>query len=185
MKTLAALFMILVSLQATAKRNDVNAQDEHGINALMRAVATGEKSTVQSLLKQKPNLELRNDADDTALAMAIGNDQDDIAVLLMKAGAKMDVICGDKKSSMIFLAASVNSKKALEYLLQKSPGQINTQNKNGDTALHEAARYGTAQTMTALLMAGAKKDIKNHDGKTPLEIAKSQKNEEATQLLAK
>ncbi|MBC7370010.1 MAG: ankyrin repeat domain-containing protein [Bdellovibrionaceae bacterium] len=174
---------VAVLKQYKAEKKDLNAQDDHGINPLMQAAATGQKAAVQYLLSQKPNLELKNDADDTALAMAIGNEQDDIAVLLINAGAKIDVLSGDQKSTMAFLPASVNSEKALNLLVKKAPAQINTPNKKGDTAMHEAVRFGTPKTMQTLIKAGAKKDIKNAEGKTPLELAKSLKNEEAIQLL--
>ena len=174
---------VAVLKQYKAEKKDLNAQDEHGINPLMQAVATGQKDALKYLLSQKPNLELKNDADDTALAIAIGNEQDEIAVMLIKAGAKIDILAGEQKSTLAYMAASVNAEKTLKVLVKKSPTQINTPNKKGDTALHEAVRFGTPLTMTTLLKAGAKKDVKNGEGKTPLELATSLKNNEAIQLL--
>jgi ankyrin repeat protein len=163
---------------------DLNVQDSHGLTRLMRAVANGQKKTVVYLLQQKVNLELKNEAGDTALAMAIGNEQDQIAVTLINAGAKIDVLGGENKNNLVFMAASVNSTKTLEILVKKAPEQINTKNKNGDTALHEAARFGSEKTIEVLLKAGAKKDLTNNEGKTPLEVARSIKNEIAVKLLS-
>lgn len=167
-----------------SKKGDLNAQDTHGLTPLMQAVATGQKKVVDYLLQQKVNVELKNENGDTALAMAIGNDQDQIAVALINAGAKTDVLGGQDKNSLIFMAASVNATKTLELLIKKSPEQIHLQNKNGDTPLHEAARFGSGKTLELLLKAGAKKDVINNQGKTPLDLAKSINNRTAVKLLS-
>ncbi len=158
-------------------KGNLNAQDSHGLTLLMRAVASGQKNTVTYLLQQKVNLEFKNEIGDTALAMAIGNEQDQIAIALINAGAKINVLGGESKNNLVFMAASVNATKTLELLVKKAPSQINAKNKNGDTALHEAARFGSEKTLEILLKAGVKKDIINNEGKTPLDIAKSIKNE--------
>lgn len=167
-----------------SKKGDLNAQDSHGLSALMQAVATGQKKTVDYLLQQKVNLELKNETGDTALAMAIGNEQDQIAVTLINAGAKTDVLGGENKNNLVFMAASVNATKTLEILTKKAPDQINAKNKKGDTALHEAARFGSEKTLEILLGAGAKKDLTNNEGKTALDIAKSINNEVAVKILS-
>lgn len=165
------------------KKGDLNAQDSHGLTPLMQAVATGQKKVVDYLLHQKVNLELKNETGDTALAMAIGNEQDPIAVSLIEAGAKTDVLGGENKNNLVFMAASVNATKTLQLLIKKAPDQINAKNKNGDTALHEAARFGSEKTLEILLKAGAKKDLGNNQGKTALDIARSINNEVAMKIL--
>jgi len=174
MKTLILILLTGFYMSASAKTN-----------VLMDAVAKGEKDIVKSLLKQKTNLETTNDVGDTALAMAIGNEQDEIALILIKAGAEINVKSGEEQSPLVFMAASVNSTKALEYLVKKAPQQVNQKNTKGDTALHEAARYGTTKTLQTLLKAGAKRDVKNLEGKTPLDVATDYKNKDAMKLLAK
>jgi len=165
------------------QKSSFDTQDTHGINPLMQAVATGQKSVVDYLLQQKANLELKNQNGDTALVMAIANDQDQIAVKLIESGAKIDVLGGESKNNLIHMAASVNAEKTLELLTKKAPEQINAKNKNGETALHEAARYGSEKTLKTLLNAGAKKDLTNNEGKTPLDIANSIQNKAAIKLL--
>ncbi|MGZ3742719.1 MAG: ankyrin repeat domain-containing protein [Pseudobdellovibrionaceae bacterium] len=167
-----------------SKKGDLNAQDSHGLTPLMQAVATGQKKVVEYLLQQKVNLELKNENGDTALAMAIGNDQDQIALSLIKAGAKIDVLGGENRNNLVFMAASVNATRTLELLVQKDPGQINLKNKNGDTPLHEAARFGSERTLEILLKAGAKKDLTNNQGKTALDLAKSINNTVAIRILS-
>ncbi|HEY8269521.1 MAG TPA: ankyrin repeat domain-containing protein [Pseudobdellovibrionaceae bacterium] len=168
-----------------SKKGDLNAQDSHGLTPLMQAVATGQKKVVDYLLQQKVNLELKNANGDTALAMAIGNEQDQIAVALINAGAKVDVLGGEDKNNLVFMAASVNATKTLQLLTKKAPEQINMKNKNGDMPLHEAARFGTEKTLEVLLNAGAKKEIVNNFGKTPLDLAKSINNKAAVRVLSR
>ena len=43
--------------------------------------------------------------------------------------------------------------------------------RGGRTPLHEAARFGTPATITALLEAGASGSVKDKDGKTPFDVA--------------
>ena len=49
---------------------------------------------------------------------------------------------------------------------------VNASNQNGDTALHGAAAHGYAKVIQLLADSGAKLDVKNKRGKTPLAIVK-------------
>lgn len=166
------------------KKGNLNAQDSQGLTLLMEAVANGQKKIVQYLLQQNVNLELKNEVGDDALAMALGNDHDDIAVQLINAGAPLDSTTGDDRNTMVFIAASVNAQKSLALMLKKAPALVNVKNKKGNTPLHEAVRYGNDKTLRTLLHAGASKEMSNNEGKTPVDLAKSLKNEKALQLFA-
>lgn len=174
---------VLVLQNYRKSRGNLNSKGPHGMTPLMQAVAFGQTKVVEYLLKQKVDLEIQNENGDTALAMAIGNEQDEIAVLLIHAGAKTDVLGGENKNNLTFMAASVNALKTLEILVKKNPEQLRQKNKNGDTPLHEGARFGSNKTINILLKANAPKHLKNHEGQTPLDIAKSIGNESATKLL--
>jgi hypothetical protein len=56
-------------------------------------------------------------------------------------------------------------------ILDKEPRLINTQDKNGFTPLHFAARNGNVALVKLLLQKGADLSIKNNAKKTPLELA--------------
>ena len=53
----------------------------------------------------------------------------------------------------------------------------------GDTLLHQAARGGHLDCLRLLLEAGAKTSARNKYGRTPLDIAELNDNEEAAALL--
>jgi len=48
---------------------------------------------------------------------------------------------------------------------------VNASNQAGDTALHGAASHGYAAVMQLLTDHGARMDVKNKRGKTPLDLA--------------
>ncbi|KAL3203932.1 hypothetical protein MRX96_041600 [Rhipicephalus microplus] len=57
-------------------------------------------------------------------------------------------------------------------ILLSIPGvQVDVQNKLGDTPLHSSAWKGHSNIVKMLLTAGANKNLKNKEGRTPLELA--------------
>lgn len=56
-------------------------------------------------------------------------------------------------------------------LLLKSGANINLTDKNGNTALMEAAKNGYGNVVKLLMSAGAKADAKNNDGMTAIALA--------------
>src|SRR5262249_11140803 len=64
---------------------------------------------------------------------------------------------------------------AIEVALQY-PHDVNAANQRGDTALHGAARRGAIPVVEILIKNGAKLDVKNKQGFTPLTIALGRKN---------
>jgi hypothetical protein len=54
---------------------------------------------------------------------------------------------------------------------------------NGYTALHDAVARGHVEVARILLRARARTDIRGHDGKRPIDLAKAAKNAELIRLL--
>jgi ankyrin repeat protein len=65
---------------------------------------------------------------------------------------------------------------AVAVALQQ-PGDINAVNKAGDTALHAAAAMGYDRVITMLAEKGAKLNVKNNRGQTPLKLSRSNTTE--------
>ncbi len=58
-------------------------------------------------------------------------------------------------------------------LLLSQKLDANTQDRDGDTALHDAARFGHAECVDVLVAAGADKSIKNKKGETASDVAEA------------
>ena len=63
--------------------------------------------------------------------------------------------------------------RGLDWLLTHGADPNAADKKTGNTPLHGAARIGSsAKVVNKLLEAGARTDLKNKDGKTPVEVAR-------------
>ena len=69
-------------------KSDVNAKDECGRTALMRAAHHGSADNVKTLLDMGADVNATDLWDVTALIMATARGRDDIVLLLREAGAK-------------------------------------------------------------------------------------------------
>ena len=134
------------------------------------------------------------------------------ARLLIGAGANVNAVTRDEKSTPLMFAAGFGLSEVTDALIAAG-ADVSKQNANGQTALHLAAATGgrllqqivykggggdkvdesgrryTAQyslittpdnraAITALLLAGADPNIKDRNGRTPLEIARESGNAE-------
>ncbi|MBV2169103.1 MAG: ankyrin repeat domain-containing protein [Bdellovibrio sp.] len=166
------------------KTIDLNAQDETGMTPLMSAALGGNVDMVKKLLAKKVKLELKNQVGDTALAVALTNDQLDSAKVLINAGANVDlIVAGENKDTLLMRAAS-NNADITALILKKNKGLINKTNKLGETALMQSVRFGNNDSVKMLLKAGADVKAKNKEGLSALDIAKKSSNEEAIKLLS-
>jgi uncharacterized protein len=95
------------------------------------------------------------------------------------AGAKIDA--RSNLGSPLFLAAGEGKLDAVRYLLDAG-ANVNAGDKQGHTALAEAAYYGHVDVVKELLLHGADINALSGDG-TALDIAVSRKNTEAADLL--
>ncbi|RJP16707.1 MAG: ankyrin repeat domain-containing protein [Candidatus Abyssobacteria bacterium SURF_5] len=68
--------------------NNVNAKDECGRTALMKAAYNGSADAVKALLNNGADVNARDPWDVTALTMATAQGRNEIVQLLKKAGAK-------------------------------------------------------------------------------------------------
>lgn len=67
---------------------------------------------------------------------------------------------------------SINMKASLAEFLQKNPAETNNADEDGYTLLHRETVAGNRSSIEALLQAGADKNAKTNNGKTPLDFAR-------------
>jgi ankyrin repeat protein len=88
MTSILALLKPLIDKAKALKNKGVNAKDECGRTALMRAAHHGSADNVKTLLDMGADVNASDLWDVTALVMATARGRDDIALLLREAGAK-------------------------------------------------------------------------------------------------
>ena len=146
---------------------DVNAKDKEGMTALHRAVVRGNIAVVQLLWKQGANIEANEDRfGNTALINAAGSGKNQIAVILLQAGANVSRTNHQGATALAY-AASYGHEGVAKTLLNSGAG-LETQDDQGDTPLARAATWDKVGMVRILLAAGAKIDLCDFLGVTPL-----------------
>lgn len=167
-------------LQAETMLKERQKSDEQKVQSqkLMAAVTSNDIETVKQLLRSGVDVDERapilngfNDAH-TPLLVAARDGHTEIVKELLKAGADVNAV--EPTFGAVPLHKAVyNGRADITQLLVEQPGiNLNFQGAtNGYTPLHDALWHGYAKCAEILLNAGARLDLKGHDGKTPLDIA--------------
>ena len=138
---------------------ELNCQDGQGCTPLMRALETyGEFKRnkwmvgfAAMLIGAGTDISLRNKRGETALDIAEAAGRTELVALLSgtEQAARAQTDCGRQKAEPVRTG-------------------INTQDRDGRTALHRAVGHEDAEAMRRLLAAGAALDLQDEQGNTPL-----------------
>jgi ankyrin repeat protein len=97
--------------------------------------------------------------------------------VLLEGGADPNLMTRNFTTAMVFAAGAGRGRageadtiEAMQLCLKRG-ADVNAFNTNGQTALHVAAGRGTDTVVKFLVEHGAELDIKDKDGRTPLDIA--------------
>jgi ankyrin repeat protein len=141
--------------------------------ALIVAVERGDRRTVEQLLRDGGDVEVRTPDGVTPLYAAAFHDRVDTLQLLIQAGAKVDGRAAHGRTAL-FPAAAEGRVNALEVLL-KAGADPNARSDPGElaqTPLHMAAAEGQVETARKLLARGARANVGNDRLRiTPLYLA--------------
>ncbi|KAH4216616.1 hypothetical protein HBI26_190290 [Parastagonospora nodorum] len=150
---------------------DVNHQDRSGYTATHYAALNGYVDTLELLLNAGADTGMEDDQGGRPLQRAIDYGCLDTVELLLKH--KADYMFKDLLGRTILHAAAVNHRaRILKHLLETCKDlNIDTQGNGGETALHDAAGHGHLATVKVLLKFGARTDVKNKGGFTPVRLA--------------
>jgi ankyrin repeat protein len=197
----------LASLSLTA----INRPNSNGESAVMRATRFDNGWLVKKLLTSGAEANRRDNDAKTALDYAVEYDYFDTTLLLLAA---TDLKWANKKGrTSLMIAAengSLNALRAFSVAIQmarmapvearKKTGKeraemlelaakfrkinVNQQDDDGMTALMLAAEAGQVEAVKTLLFFKANKLVKNKQGKTALDLARSKNNTEIVKLLS-
>jgi ankyrin repeat protein len=157
----------------------VDAVDGLGWTALQRAAQAGDPAQIAALLQRGANIEASSPQvyrGATPLVLALEYSEAEAAKLLLARGAST---AGATGRNALELAARGGLDQIIDLLLARKVPVL------GSHALHAAARYGHASTITRLIAAGAKVNDPQGDdhGFTPLIVACQENHLEAAKVL--
>lgn len=149
--------------------------------ALLNAVSNGHTEIIKALLAAKADVHIRNTFDFNAFTTAVAAGNQEIAGLLLDAGAKIN----EPASMLTPLAFAVSSGNIdmIRFLAERG-ADVNHGAKSGDqTALISAILAAQIESVKALIELKADVNAKMKDGTTPLKLAKKGDQEEIAALL--
>jgi len=118
---------------------------------------------------------------DTALIFASDRDHNEIAKILIEAGANVNA--QNNTGHTALLTATHRGNPELMKILIEAGANVNTQDNGGDTALMIAAFKSNGKIAKVLIEAGADVNMQNVQGETALIIAASKCNDKMVKIL--
>jgi len=152
-----------------SKGCDINARDENGYIPLMEAASIGNVNLTE-FFTEYADLEIKDFLEgNTALQIAVNNDQLSIVQLLLRAGS--DPKCRDmaEKCPLHDLAQN-NLTEIMSVLLPLYCGDdaLDISDNKGRTPLHYAVAEGAFEAMKMLILWGATPAVEDSKGRIPL-----------------
>jgi uncharacterized protein len=147
------------------------------------AAMKGDKAAVQTLLRQKADVNAQQIDGTSALHWAVQSNDLQLTDLLLSAGAKPGAV-NHTGATPLLLAAQNGSAAMIERLLTAGADPNAALTKTGDTALMMAARTGKADAVKALLDHQAQANAKETwGGTTALMWAVSERHADVAKML--
>lgn len=136
---------------------------------LLEAVQSGDSYKVAGALKKNPDINIKDEAGNTPLILALKSGRTDIAELLINSGANVNL--SDRHESTPLLWATYAGYANVAHLLISKGANITRKNKDAENPLHWACIKGDADLVCLMIEKGADVNDKDKNGYTPLLFA--------------
>jgi ankyrin repeat protein len=150
--------------------------------SLQRAVSKGQDDTVKTLIEDGADIQAANVRGQAPLHLASMTDNVDMVRTLVDKGADVDVKDPADNIRPLHNCAINDCIDVCEFLL-KHGADMDAQTRQGDTALHLAAKHGNADLVSLLLGYHADYSLRNRDGLTAEQIASSRSDSRIVRLI--
>ena len=149
-------------------------KDEDGRTALCRTIQYGQLKQAELLLKAGADTAALDKEGQPVLFLAEKIKFSQLCALLVKYGADINIADTEGNTYLHwYLSLSLKNFDAALSVLRKYNIDLDRKNAGGKTALHIAALQGDMKNIRLLMKVGADPNIKDADGRTPLEILKT------------
>ncbi|KAI1841262.1 hypothetical protein JX266_012574 [Neoarthrinium moseri] len=164
-------------------RVSIESVDSDQNTALSIAASQGDEDIVALLLDFGANIEARDFYGGTPLFRAIDKNSLRCVQVLVDLGA--DYAAKDRLGRGILHSCAVNGRGlVMRYLLESIPTlDVNVQGDRGETPLHDAVECNSEPVARILLAHGARTDIEDNSGLTPLRTARDNEQNRMFELL--
>ncbi len=152
----------------------INLKDAAGNTATHIAAVNGQMEVLKYLLKRRPDLEIKNNEQDTPLLAAAAKDKSEAALALVAAGA--DVNTHDAGYTYpLHWVAHFGDLDLAKAMVEKGVELDVRTRKEERTPTYYAVSADRGAVLEFLVSRGARTDIPGTDNKTPYDIAKEGK----------
>jgi len=164
-------------------------RDDEGRSIVHYFVASKNLRAVQSCIRRKIDISVKDNEGKTPLDLAFENLADDTSVqiaaeLILGGAEEVDTIFSYFQDTVVsrnysirfddgqtpLHIAAINNHVAIAKFLLENDASTSAQDSTGATPLHEAVRYGNTDVAKLLLSAGANVNATDNLGKTPVMI---------------
>lgn len=171
---------IVETLLAAGAKVNATATDT-GETALMNAVTKGDPAIVNMLIKAGADVKPKNKFGFNAFTQAVAAGKEDLAAILLEAGAKIED--GMPGLTPLQFAASAGNISMINFLV-KHGADVNHGAKAGEQTALLSAIYGAhPDAVQTLISLGARVNTKTKDGDTPLKAAQKGDQEDMIKIL--
>jgi ankyrin repeat protein len=117
-------------------------------------------------------------AEDLLAEAIIHTDSQEIIETILDAGVKINVVSNSPdRLTALHVAVEENKPELAELILKRKSVNKNAKNIDGETPLHMAVHAQDTKFVKLLVNAGAKLDVKDNRGLTPVDHARGEKKE--------